>query len=165
MSAALRRLRAADAGIFRTLRLEALAREPSAFGAALEEEARHEAAVFATRLEELVVLGAFATDGALLGMAGFRADPAAKRRHIGYAWGVYVRAEARGQGLGRRLVEAVVAAARGRVTHLRLSVNAANAPARQLYEALGFRAYGTEPAALRVDGRFHDELLMNLDLD
>ncbi len=30
-------------------------------------------------------------------------------------------------------------------------------PARQLCEPLGFRAHGTEPAAPRVDGRFHDE--------
>lgn len=159
--AALRRLRAPDAQAFRTLRLEALAREPSAFGAALDDEVLHDAPWFAARLEAGLVLGAEAPDGALLGVVGFRAEAGLKRAHIGHLWGLYVRAEARGRGLGQALVAAVLAQAQGRVAYLRLGVNAANAPARRLYEAAGFRAYGTEPAALRVDGHDHDEVLMS----
>lgn len=148
MKAALRRLRAADAEAFRALRLEALSQEPAAFGAAFEEEARHAAAHFAAWLEAGLVLGAFAPDGTLLGMAGLRAETAAKRAH----------------GIRRSLVAAVLEAARGRVTYLRLGMNAGNAPARRLYEAMGFRAHGTEPAALRVNGVDHDEVLMHLVL-
>lgn len=164
MKAALRRLRAADAEAFRVLRLEALSQEPTAFGAAFEEEARHGAAHFAAWLEAGLVLGAFAPDGTLLGMAGLRAETAAKRAHIGHVWGVHVREAARGQGIGRSLVAAVLEAARGRVTHLRLGVNAGNVGARRLYESMGFRAHGTEPAALRVNGVDHDEVLMHLVL-
>jgi len=164
VNVALRRLGAADAEAFRALRLEALAQEPTAFGASFEEEARHDTAFFAARLEAGVVLGAFAPDGTLLGMAGLRAETSAKRAHIGHVWGVHVRPAARGQGIGRRLVAALLEAARGRVTHLLLGVNAANVPARRLYESLGFRPHGTQPAALRVDGRDHDETLMHLVL-
>ena len=36
---------------------------------------------------------------------------------------------------------------------------------RRLYAAHGFRPYGIEPRALRIDGRFVDDELMMLDLD
>jgi RimJ/RimL family protein N-acetyltransferase len=69
-----------------------------------------------------------------------------------------------GTGLGRRLVEAVVADARGQVKRLSLGVATWNSPALAIYRRAGFVAFGTEPAALRVDGVDHDEVLMSLDL-
>ena len=53
---------------------------------------------------------------------------------------VFVADSARGRGLGRALVEAVVARARERgCKRVQLDVDADNAPARTLYEAVGFR--------------------------
>jgi ribosomal protein S18 acetylase RimI-like enzyme len=75
--------------------------------------------------------------------------------------------ECRGRGIGRRLLEAVLSQARSieGVRHVTLSVNAANTPARRLYQSLGFVCYGLEPAALCVDGAWHDEEYYLLVLD
>jgi len=54
-----------------------------------------------------------------------------------------IRPELRGSGLGRELLEAVVALARsGGADQLFLEVRASNAPARALYHARGFREIG-----------------------
>ena len=51
-------------------------------------------------------------------------------------------------------------ATREDIVVLRLSVNTGNAPAIALYRSAGFEVYGTERAALRVDGVLVDEHLM-----
>ena len=60
------------------------------------------------------------------------------------------------------MVEQVLARARTRVEQVHLAVTANNAAAVALYEHLGFVRYGTEPRALRVNGRDLDEHLMVL---
>ena len=53
---------------------------------------------------------------------------------------VYVRDPARGHGIGRRLVEAAEQFARDAgAKEIRLGVTAGNAPARALYESLGYQ--------------------------
>ena len=54
---------------------------------------------------------------------------------------LFVRADARGHGVGRALVEGVVDLARERgCRRVELDVNEANAPALAVYESLGFSA-------------------------
>lgn len=63
--------------------------------------------------------------------------------------GICVRREARGQGIGSRLVEAICAEGRIRgYAEVRLDVIDTNWRARALYERLGFSAAGTEPIGL-----------------
>ncbi len=166
--AMVRRLAGADAAAWQALRLEALRRHPEAFGAAEEDEGDPPEAIVAARLERGppdAVLGAFAA-GALLGAAGLAVQAGRKRRHLALLWGLYVRPEARGRGLGAALVAAVVAAARAaEVEQLQLGVGAGNAAAMALYRAAGFQPFGTEPCALRLGpGNYVDEVLMALDL-
>jgi ribosomal protein S18 acetylase RimI-like enzyme len=144
---------------YRELRLEGLARHPEAFGASWEDEAARPLAWFAERLERNAVFGAWAATGGggadmAAGVAGFMVPDAAKLRHKGVLWGMYVRPSARRAGVGAALVAQVLEHARGAVEEVRLSVVASNAAAVRCYEAAGFERYGLERRALKVAGRF-----------
>lgn len=159
MAVALRRLLPADAALYREARLEALRIASEAFGSTFACENAEHPEWFATRLANAAVFGAF--DGPdLLGIAGFFAMQGPKDAHKGVLWGMYVRPCARGCGVGRRLVEAVIDHARRHVEVLQLTVVAGNEPARRLYASLGFVEYGIEKNALKADGRYWDEILM-----
>lgn len=157
-----------DAAAFQALRLAGLRASPSAFGSSYEEEKDRPLAVIEARLAPAAdqgMLGAFA-HGQLVGMLGIRRQDALKTRHRMAMWGVYVAPSHRNQGIAQALLARAVAFARqvpGAV-QVHLSVNAASGSAIRLYEQAGFKTYGTEPAALLVDGELHDELLMQLRL-
>lgn len=141
--------------------LSGLAESPGAFGSDFATESASPIEAFAKTLENLYVAGAFDRDR-LVAIAGFRQLDREKTRHRGDIWGVYVSPDARGRGIGRRVLEHVLDHARARVMQVHLSVTTSNAPAVALYENLGFERYGTEPRALRVEGRYLDEYLMVL---
>jgi RimJ/RimL family protein N-acetyltransferase len=149
----------ADSASYRRIRLEALRSAPEAFGSTFEAESAEPLSWFAARLDSAAVFGAF-DGGDLIGIAGLFVKEGRKEAHKGVLWGMYVRRDARGAGIGRRLVEAVVEHARWRVELLQLIVVSTNAPARRRYAGLGFVEYGTERDALKHDGRYWDEILM-----
>ncbi len=162
----IRPLTATDAATYRALRLQALSDHPEAFGASYEDEAARSLDMTERRLDggpTNCVFGAF-VGADLVGTAGFIIpDGSAKSRHKGLLVGVHVAPAHRGHALGRRLVSAVIDHARAHVVLLQAGVGVTNAPALRLYESLGFRRYGLEEKALRVDGIFIDEALIVLD--
>jgi RimJ/RimL family protein N-acetyltransferase len=158
----LRRLAVPDAEAFREVRLEGLRNHPEAFGSSWEEESQKPLAWFAERLDDNVVLAGFTDDRRILGVAALAIQQALKTRHKGFLWGMYVRPEARGSGLAQALVERVLSEARGTVEEIQLSVVTTNQAAVRLYTRYGFKEYGIERRALKVDGRYYDELLMAL---
>ncbi len=156
----LRRLTPADAADYRTVLLQGY-EAPGAFTATRAERAAlpldwWEARVSDRPDADQLVVGAF-LDARLVGVAGLRRRDRERTRHKATLFGVAVRPEARGQGVARALVEAVLDHARSTpsLRLVQLSVVASNARARRLYEACGFRAYGTEPDALRDGDHFH----------
>ena len=159
-----RRLGPDDAAAFQALRLEGLATDPCAFAASPDEEAGHSLIEVAARLERQPVFGAVA-EGVLLAVAGFAVPEAAKKRHKGLLWGVYVREAARGRGLGRAVVARVIEHARAHVVQLHAAVVTSNEAARRLYRSLGFEPYGLEPRGLACAGRYFDQELLVLLLD
>lgn len=156
---AVRRLAPAEAALYREIRLAGLRDEPDAFSSTFEDENKEPTAFFADRLQRSAVFGAF-RGTELLGIAGFFVQPGPKHRHKGMLVGMYVRPAARRLGLGRRLVEAVIDYARGRVELVELSVISDNQAARALYASLGFAEYGLEKHAAKYQGRYHDDVLM-----
>jgi GNAT superfamily N-acetyltransferase len=131
----------------RLLRLEALLESPDAFGGVYADE------VAAPRKEwrrwisgqsgvrPSVAVTFVAEDDGFLGMATgviFNAEP--ERAHL---FGMWVRPETRGQGLGMELVEQVAAWAGDHgASELVLRVTEGNSPALRLYGRAGFVANG-----------------------
>lgn len=159
----IRQLTPADAALYRSIRLAGLKESPEAFGSTFEAEVTKPLAWFFARLSDSVVFGAFHEAG-IFGTAGFVVRSEEKEMHKGLLWGMYVRPEARGTGVARRLVEAVIAYARPRVELVQLSVVVGNEPARRLYARLGFVEYGIEKNALKHCGKYSDEILMAKEL-
>lgn len=156
----LRRLTAGDVAVYRTFRLGALRATPSAFTSSWAEEEARSPAWSVQRLEANFILGAFAPD--LCGTAGLSVPTRVQERHKATLFGMAVAAGVAGRGIGRRLVDGILAHAAS-LPHVRqviLSVTAGNASAERLYLGCGFTAYGREPRAVLVDGEFFDKLLM-----
>jgi L-amino acid N-acyltransferase YncA len=92
------------------------------------------------------------------------------RPRIGYAWcvedSVYVAEWARGRGIGRRLLEALIAAAAERGARQMVAVigDSANAASIALHRACGFTHVGTLRAIGFKAGRWLDSVLMQRPL-
>ena len=155
----IRRLEPGDAALYREIRLEALQRNPEAFGSTFERENAQPLSWFEAAISRADIFGGF-LDGRLMGVAGFAAQEGTKHAHKGLLWAMYVRSAARKSGLGKILVAAVLDHARGRVEMVQLTVVSENEAARRLYRAMGFVEYGYEKRALRQDGKYYDDVLM-----
>ena len=105
----------------------------------------------ANRFDHLgeVLLGAFA-DGQLIGVGGVNRDPYAPDTNTGRLRHLYVLPEWRQRGVGRQLVEALVAQAAPHFALLRLRTT--NPLAARFYERLGFAVVaGDDEATHRLD--------------
>lgn len=160
----LRRLRRDDASVFRHIRLQALREHPEAFGASWEEEQDQPETRIAERLESGLVIGGISEGGKIVGTIGISRSNGQKTRHIASIWGMYVSPAARGKGLARQLLNAAVVDLGPPIRSVRLCVEANNDPAIKLYESVGFTRWALEAEALKVGDKFHDEILMRLDL-
>jgi ribosomal protein S18 acetylase RimI-like enzyme len=164
----LRPLTPADAELFRRHRLDALREAPAAFSADYETNAQRPLSDFAARIRtapDNFMMGAFRSD-ALVGFAGFYRSDGPKQRHKGNIWGMYVVPHARGTGVGRQVLSAIIDRARSleAIEQIHLSVVADNTAARALYLSTGFETFGREPHALRIGDRYYDEEHMVLFL-
>lgn len=152
----IRRLAAADWATFRTVRLAALRDAPEAFGSTASDAEQLDAAEWRRRVE---------------GRAAFLAEVAGQ--HVGLAAGIaadnpgdaelismWVAPAWRGQGVGDRLVEAVLAWAAGeRFATVHLWVADGNARAERLYARHGFVSSGRrQPMGGARSGRLEFEM-------
>ena len=131
---------------FRDLRLEALREDSLAFGASYEEKAKQPDEKWKQKLENPKNPIMVAYDGRqLIGMVAAYQEKGEKLKHIAYVWGVYLRKDYRGKGIGKRLMEALLdeIAKNKEIEKLNLNVNANQQSAVKLYEKLGFRKMKT----------------------
>jgi len=155
-------LAAADASEYSNIRLESLESEPEAFGSSAEEHHRLTEDDVAKRLAgdlaNNFVVGAFAGER-LVGTAGFFRNQGLKERHKGRVWGVYVRQQERGKGVGREMMRLLLERAVGvdGIEQILISVVTGQAAALSLYRSLGFEFYGCERRALKIGERYFDE--------
>jgi ribosomal protein S18 acetylase RimI-like enzyme len=154
---------------FRRIRLLALRESPTAFGSSFEESSVHPDEYFTglIKVEDSDGMLCGAWDGNhLCGVGGLRRDGRLKQRHRASIWGMYVEPDRRGKRVGHAILDRLLAKARAipELAIIMLTVEASNAPALRLYSQFGFVKVGTEPMALRVDGRYWDLDQMALHL-
>lgn len=147
------------------LHVEALRRHPEAFAAEPDQvEGDRNGWTGRLRRNSLTGMGTIClaeSPEGIVAMSGIFRRVLTKMQHTASIWGMYVRPEWRGQGLGEQLLEANLAWARVHdVRIVRLAVVADNGPAIRCYLKQGFTVYGVEPEALYYDGRYLDELWM-----
>ncbi|MBZ9713896.1 GNAT family N-acetyltransferase [Deinococcus multiflagellatus] len=164
----IRRLTLADAPAYRAARLAALRADPEAFVTTAEQFAAWPAERLAERLAPDapgVTLGAF-LNGDLVGLLTLMREEPPTQAHRVNIFSVSVAPAARGQGVGEALVRAAMDHAHTwpGVTSLHLTVMDTQHAARRLYERCGFRVWGTQPDAVRRNGRVHEEHWMWLPL-
>jgi len=140
---------------YRALMLEAFELHPDAFISSFAERAALPLSWWESRLKEEsqpseLVLGTF-HDERLAGVAGLSFEKREKARHKATLFGMYVSSRFRRHGLGRQIVEAVLAEASARgVKVVQLMVTHGNHAAQALYEECGFVQFGLEPFAVAV---------------
>ncbi|MBR7778489.1 GNAT family N-acetyltransferase [Undibacterium rugosum] len=164
MSFTLRILNISDSAALRALRLQALADSPANFG----RESLQATSYFTEKInhpDNIGIFGAF--DGTqLIAMMGLQRDSGLKRRHCAKLWGVFTSPNYRAQGISASLLQLLISVAGQQpgLLHVRLSVNARNTAAHQLYLRAGWSEYGRESDALSVNGEMQEEILMTLKL-
>ena len=142
--------------------LDAVARERVHLGLVAAPPQSHSRqwlrSVFAAKLPFIVALEGSRMIGwcdvAPRAMEGFR-------HTVGLGMGLLP--EARGRGLGARLLRKAVAGCRRRgIEKIELQVYASNRPARQLYRKFGFKQEGRRVRGRKLDGKYDDVILMGL---
>ena len=160
-----------DVDEYRRVRLRALAEHPEAFRSDAEEEAAKPQQWWDARLAPRsesngAFFGAWTASRRLVGTAGLLLETRRKVCHTATIVGMYVAPEHAGRGIGARLLDACIDAARTdpALEVLYLTVTSTNSGAIRLYERTGFVAYGLEPRSMRLGARAFDKLMMALHL-
>jgi L-amino acid N-acyltransferase YncA len=87
-------------------------------------------------------------------------SPVASLAHVA-TMGTWIRAEARGHGIGRRLMtESLAFAHKQGYRKIVIQVLAGNHRALRFYRSLGFLDIGVARAHVKLDDRFHDEVYL-----
>lgn len=165
----IRLLGAADAKKYWELRLEALKQHPEAFLTSYEDAVKRQnpieqvASNFTT--EGNYTFGAFDNED-LIGVVTLLQESAEKIQHRANIYAMYVTSKKQGIGVGKALMtEAINKAKRIKVIEkINLSVMASNDKAKNLYEKFGFKVYGFEQNALKVNGVYFNDEHMVLHL-
>ena len=162
----IRLLVSTDLPAYKRLRDVGLQRDPEAFTTDFNAGSALPAATYATRLgqppEDHFILGAFDTQGAMLGAVVCERESRLKKRHEAALVGMIIAPEVRRQGIGKALLaefDRLVRQLPG-LEQVVLSVTASNTQAVHLYEHAGFVRYGLLPRAIKIDGQYHDKALM-----
>ena len=157
---AVRRLVPADAAPYRALMIGAYRDEKDAFTSTAGERESlplgwWEARIAVDGDAAELVFGAFHADR-LVGAAGLNFERRTRTRHKATLFGMFVHPDFRGRGIAGALVRAVLAQARATpgIAVVQLTVTDTNESALRLYARCGFRAFGTEPLAVRIGAAY-----------
>ena len=98
------------------------------------------------------------SDGEVVGWCDALPKPLPIHRHV---LGMGLLPAYRGQGIGKRLLQRTLETARaGGLSRVELTVREDNPGAIALYQKAGFVAEGVQRNAFKVDGRYHNLIMM-----
>ena len=101
-------------------------------------------------------------DGEVIGWSDVQPLLGEMRAHCGVL-GIGIAKKARGQGIGRKLMETAIAKAKLRgLTRIGLTVRADNLVAQSLYKSMGFVVEGTQRKGWQLRGEYFDVYHMAL---
>lgn len=143
------------------LRLEALKSEPIAFGSSFEEEVDAPKEEWQRRIGNTI----FAlNNGQPVGMINYVVSNRLKMKHIADIHAVYVNHGFRKQGIGNMLFSRALSLIKEHVEvrKIKLTVNPEQTQAVGLYKKYGFEVTGISRKELFFDGKFYDEMLMEM---
>jgi ribosomal protein S18 acetylase RimI-like enzyme len=105
------------------------------------------------------------SDGEVVGWCDVLPKPWPIHAHVGVL-GMGLLPPFRGRGIGRRLIEKAIGAARELgLSRIELTVREDNANAIALYRKIGFVAEGVQRNAFKVDGQYQNLVMMALLFD
>lgn len=159
MNIEFRKLNRDDWQIYKDLRLQMLREEPQAYSQTLDELSKRSDEDWKdkTGSDNMAILMAF-VDGKSAGMSGLFYE----ERDVVAIWGVFVKKEFRGMGLGKRLMEEIekeIKKDKG-VKNIQVSVTSSQTTALELYKKLGFREIKRFKNKTRHNGALYDEILL-----
>ncbi|ULO09554.1 GNAT family N-acetyltransferase [Paenibacillus sp. 19GGS1-52] len=151
----IRVLQETDAPRYQELRLNSLIINPEAFGSTYEREVGFSLETVVERIKpskDKFVLGAFDSNGSLVGIVTFMRENSQETVHKGNVYGMYVAPEVRGQGLGKSLMLELLTKARDceGLEQINLTVVSNNDSAKKLYKSVGFEVYSMEGNVLNL---------------
>lgn len=120
----------------------------------------------ASEINQAPILGVW-QDNELVALIGLKPESRPTVAHKATLWGLYVARPHRRQGIGKKLLARAIAVAREiePLRQLRAVVNATSQEATSLFESSGFKRFGIEPRAKRIDGTYHDQVYYWYPLD
>ncbi|MEP3296903.1 MAG: N-acetyltransferase [Pseudoruegeria sp.] len=156
----IRVLNETDLTLFKSLRIEALTKEPLNYASVLEDALSLSDLDWLKRLTSLHLhVGWLA--GVPCCLMGMVRENGMAMRHRASLVMVYTKSSARGSGLSAKTLTALEAHAVGLgISQLELTVSAHNPAAIRFYEKAGYQEYGRRPAGFYHGGIYVDDLLM-----
>ncbi len=152
-----------DAERYWELRLEALKQNPESFLTSYEDAIKRKDPIAQVennlKAEGSYTFGAFEGNG-LIGVVTLIQEKAEKIQHRANIFAMYVTRRKQGLGVGKALLTEAIKKAKAieGIEKINLSVTANNEAAKRLYSKLGFKVYGLEEKAMKINGvYFADE--------
>jgi ribosomal protein S18 acetylase RimI-like enzyme len=163
----IRRLEPKDAANYKEIRFEALQNHPEAFRSSYDEEKEFPLERTENRLNEehSFTFGVF-DKNKLIGVVTLILEQRNKIKHRANIAAMYVYPGKRKSGIGKSLMLEAIKKAKAieGIEQIYLTVTSSNEPARKLYQSLGFKTYGIDKRALKIENTYFDEELMVLVL-
>lgn len=152
---------------YKELRLASLRNDKCAFLASFEEKVKASDDEWKKRLEEseteeegFILFARY--QGKLVGLLGAYFPKHEKQNHIAELYGFYVDPSLRGKGIGKRLMEEVLAKLEKRkdIVKVKIGVNEIQEKAIEIYKKFGFKEVGRLEKELKIGDEFYDEILL-----